>query len=754
MLKHYFSLLLLICLQAGFFASQGQGTIDDYKRADTIRKWYSDKTYFDQVRVNWIDSTHQFWYSVNTPEGIAYFMVNAEKAEKKPAFDHQKLAKKLAEVLDKKVDPFELPIRNLVFHLDESRLEFTSGRIKYQCDLKKYKITQLEELSTPRRDSRYWGADREELGSKPLLSPDSIWEAYIQDYNVWVKNRETNKSQQLSWEGSAGKYYSSYMYWSPDSKKLVANLYTPGHQREVHYIESSPDDQVQPKHSSLQYRKPGDRMPQLQPCLFIVDEARQYLLPDKLYRNQYSLYRFNWEENSEAFTFEFNQRGHQVYRVIEVAVKNPQPRVVIDEVCETFFHYSGKRYRFDLPDGREMIWASERDGWNHLYLYDRESGKVKNQITSGQWLVKQIHHVNEKGRYILFEAIGREPGDPYLAHLYRINFDGTGLTHLTPVEGNHSVRFSHDYKFFTDSWSMVDQAPIIALRRTLDGSSLMTLEQADISQLVDTGWKAPEVFSAKGRDGETAIWGIIIRPSNFDPNKTYPVIEYIYAGPHSSHVPKSFRPVSGMQSLGELGFIVVQCDGMGTSNRSKAFHDVCWKNLGDAGFPDRIAWIKAAASTYPYMDTNRVGIYGTSAGGQNSTGAVLFHPDFYDVAVSSCGCHDNRMDKIWWNEQWMGYPIGPHYGASSNVDNAHRLEGKLFLIVGEMDNNVDPSSTMQVVNALIKAEKDFDLLVVPGMGHSGGGKFGERKRRDFFVKHLLGTDPPDWNKIMAESKGE
>lgn len=256
----------------------------------------------------------------------------------------------------------------------------------------------------------------------------------------------------------------------------------------------------------------------------------------------------------------------------------------------------------------------------------------------------------------------------------------------------------------------------------------------------------PEVFTAKGRDGKTDIWGMIIRPSNFDPSKKYPVIEYIYAGPHDSFVPKNFANDSrgSLHELAELGFIVVQCDGMGTSNRSKAFHDVAWKNLKDGGFPDRIEFIKAAAKKYSYMDTERVGIFGNSAGGQSSLGALLFHPEFYKVAVSSSGCHDNRMDKMWWNEQWMGYPIGPEYAASSNVDNAHKLEGKLLLILGELDDNVDPASTMQVINKLVKANKNFDFLFVPGMGHSLGGDYGERKRRDFFVKHLIGVDPPEW----------
>jgi dipeptidyl aminopeptidase/acylaminoacyl peptidase len=252
------------------------------------------------------------------------------------------------------------------------------------------------------------------------------------------------------------------------------------------------------------------------------------------------------------------------------------------------------------------------------------------------------------------------------------------------------------------------------------------------------------VHVAKARDGKTDIWGIVIRPQNFDPNKKYPVIEYIYAGPHGSFTPKTFTTYRNMMALAELGFIVVQCDGMGTAHRSRAFHDVCWKNIADAGFPDRILWMKSLAAKYSYFDITRVGIYGTSAGGQSSTGALLFHPEFYKVAVSSCGCHDNRLDKYSWNEQWMG-AMGPHYEKQSNVTNAYKLQGKLLLIVGEMDTNVPFESTMRVVDALIRARKDFDLIVVPGMGHSDGGQYGERRRWDYFVRHLHGVEPPNRN---------
>jgi dipeptidyl aminopeptidase/acylaminoacyl peptidase len=371
---------------------------------------------------------------------------------------------------------------------------------------------------------------------------------------------------------------------------------------------------------------------------------------------------------------------------------------------------------------------------------------VKNQITKGEWVVRGVDTVDVASRRIWFRASGTNPDqDPYFIHQYSIDFDGKGLVAYTEENGSHEVTLSPDLAFYVDRWSRVDKPPIAVLRRTSDHSVVMELERADDSALLATGWRYPEVFVAKGRDGVTDIWGIITVPTDFDPSKRYPVIESIYAGPHSSFVPKTFSTNASRQSLAELGFVVVQIDGMGTSNRSKAFHDVAWKNIKDAGFPDRILWHRAVAARHPWYDISNVGIFGTSAGGQNAMGALLFHPDFYKVAVSAAGCHDNRMDKIWWNELWMSWPLGPQYAASSNVDNAHLLEGRLLLIVPELDTNVDPSSTLQVVNALIEADKDFDFAMVPGADHGIGGVWGTRKRNDFFVKHILGVDPPDWN---------
>ncbi len=323
-----------------------------------------------------------------------------------------------------------------------------------------------------------------------------------------------------------------------------------------------------------------------------------------------------------------------------------------------------------------------------------------------------------------------------------MTLDTSGTTRLTEADGTHSIDFSPDRKFYLDTWSRVDQPQVVELRRTEDGKLVTELARADDSELLKTGWSRPERFTAKGRDGKTDIYGIIVRPTNFDPAKKYPVVESIYAGPHDHFVQKAYAPWMGINRMAELGFIVVSIDGMGTNWRSKAFHDVCWKNLADAGFPDRIPWIKAAAEERPWMDLSRVGIYGGSAGGQNTLAGLLFHGDFYKVGVSDCGCHDNRMDKIWWNEAWMGWPVDESYDRNSNVTNADKLTGKLLLLVGEIDTNVDPASTAQVVNALQKADKDFEYLPIMNSNHGAAETpYGNYRRAEFLVRNLLDSPP-------------
>jgi hypothetical protein len=695
----------------GAESAASQVTRADYERADTILKC-SDRVYSPAIHPEWIDSSHYFWYKNHEKEGDFYYLVNAESGKKQRAADKKGLAAFFSKKQKK---------------LAESLLK--------------------EEEKRPDR----WR--RREEAPVPVVSPDKKWEAYVKDNNLYLSpvrdEKEKDKPKEeiaLTMDGTANLRYDGWsIIWSPDSRKLATVKVRDVQERRIPLIESSPSSQKQPILQWRNYVKPGDVLPVYLPVLFDVEARKQMALNVTPYENQFYLNLTGWREDSRAFTFEFNQRGHQRYVIGEVSAADGSIRHLVDEQTKTFIYYYNN-YRYDLDDGKELLWISERDGWRHLYLIDGTSGQVKQQVTKGEWVVRQVDYVDETNRVVYFTASGFNKGeDPYNLHYCRINLDGTGFTDMTPENGNHRVTFSADRSYFTDVYSRPDLPPVSQLKRTSDASVVAGLQRCDVSALQAESWQMPEVFCAKGRDGQTDIWGNIYRPMHFDASKSYPVVEFIYAGPHDSHVDKDFKPAHHLVSkLVELGFIVVSIDGMGTSNRSKAFHDVCWKNLKDAGFPDRIAWMKAAGAKYKYMDLNRVGIYGWSAGGQNAMAALLFHNDFYKVAVALCGCHDNRMDKIWWNEQWMGYPIDASYSTSSNVDNAYRLKGKLLLINGELDDNVDPASTLQVVSALMKANKNFEQLYLPGKTHSLGGPFEMHKMHDFFVKNLLGQEPPEW----------
>ena len=748
-----------------------QGTIADYQRAMGLRSRYDGLALNVVDERQWIKNTDRFWYRRSVKGGHEFIVVDAEARTKQPAFDHARMADAVSSATGGKYTAVTLPFSTFTFVEDDHAIEFAitptpgsapqPGRARgtWDCSLESYTCRQAAPTG---RGGRGGGgglagpvrAPFDVNGAEPKKSPDGKLEAYVNNYNIAVREPGAQSQTWLTTDGSEGNYYDpDSIAWSPDSTRIAAYKVRPGFRRYVHYVESSPEDQLQPTDSVMQYAKPGDVLDVERPVIVDVSTKAVRVVDNALFPNAYDMTRLVWRKSSAALTFEYNQRGHQVYRIIEIDAATARPRALVSEETPTFFCYSGKKYRRDIDDGREIIWMSERDGWNHLYLYDGATGTVKNQITKGDWPVRGVVDVDEKNRQIIFSANGMDAGkDPYFVNLFRVSFDGSGLKRLTSADANHNASFSPDSKYFVDTYSRVDMAPVADLRRGDDGSLVMELEHADITALTQAGWKPPEVFSAKGRDGKTDIWGVIYRPTNFEASKKYPVLENIYAGPQGSFVPKSFSEFNPMQATAELGFIVVQIDGMGTSNRSKAFHDVAWKNLKDAGFPDRILWHKAVAAKYPSYDITRVGIYGTSAGGQNSLGALLFHPEFYKVAVSAAGCHDNRMDKIWWNEQWMGWPIGPEYAESSNVDNAYRLEGEVLLVVGEMDHNVDPSSTMQVVNQLIKHNKNFELLVVPGMDHGSGGAYGDHKRYDFFVRHLLDANPPSWTALEKAQK--
>jgi len=723
--------------------------------------------YKTQIQPHWLENG-RFWYRNDLRGGNREFvLVDANKGERRPAFDHDRLAAALSKATGKQYRGDRLPFDSIEFPA-AATVRFRVSGESWQCDLNSYECKKAGTSATLSKPAPPASPEPEPPGlldPEPVpdteeftalqrprrqpdrsgRSPDGKWTAWIKDANVFVRSQD-GQERQLSRDGKAGLEY-GMLTWSPDSRALVAFRIEPGERKEVYLIESSPRGGGRARLITRPYALPGDRFTAYELNLFDPATGKQ-IRPD-LERVDFGRPELRWKKDGRTFLYQKVDRGHQRLRLIEVDSQTGKFRNLIDEKSKTFIwtahtERAGIGWRY-LEKSDEILYASEQDGWRHLYLIDGRTGKSQ-QITRGEWVVRALDRVDEDKRQLWFRASGRNAGqDPYLLHYYRINFDGSGLVALTEGHGNHRLQYSPDGKYAIDTYDRVDLPPVHELRRVSDGKKICDLEKADITELKASGWEAPEVFVAKGRDGKTDIWGILARPRRFDPRKKYPVIEYIYAGPHGSHVPKSFSPFNRFAALNDLGFVVVQIDGMGTANRSKAFHDVCWKNLKDAGFPDRIRWHQALAKKYPWYDISRVGIYGTSAGGQNAMGALLFHGDFYKAAVAACGCHDNRMDKASWNEQWMGYPVGPHYAECSNVDNAHRLRGKLLLIVGELDDNVPPESTYRVVDALIKANKDFDLLVLPGQRHTSGGAYGAWRLQDFFVRHLHGIEPPNRN---------
>ncbi len=732
----------------------------DFQRSLQLREQWQGLTRDVTWPAQW-RSDGRFHYRKTVAGGFAFVVVDPQTLAREPAFDHAALAAALAAAGAGQFDALQLPFESFQWLAEGPAIRFRFQETPWQCTL----APMACERATPRGRPRGFGVVRDleaVVDEVVRRSPDGRFEARVADHQLEVIRIADGETVLRSEDGGPAQFYDAEsIQWSPDSRRLAVYRVQPGQARTVWRVESAPPDQVQPRLHRQLYPKPGDRVDIERPVLADVQSGRLQLIDNSLFDQPYQLSPLHWRADGRSVAFQYIRRGHQQVRLIEIAADTGTPRRVIDETSDTFVD-TWQLFRHELGEGGErQLWLSERDGWRHLYRFDREHDFEPVQLTRGEWPVREVLHVDEDNGRIWFTASGMDAGrDPYFRHLFHVGIDGGEPVRVSHADADHQAAVSADGRWVVTVHSRVDLAPVMQLHRA-DGEQVAVIERGDIERLLAAGWQPPQVFFAKGRDGSTDIRGLVVRPRDFDPARRYPVIENIYAGPHDAFVPTTFWPfgfhsggdkVIGMQAQADLGFIVVQIDGMGTAHRGKAFHDVAWQNLADSGFPDRIAWHRALAAREPAYDLSRVGIYGASAGGQSALNALLFHPDFYHVAVAYNGCYDNRMDKISWNEQWLGWPVGEAYLAASGVEHAHRLRGELLLIVGEQDANVDPASTMQVVNALIGAGKDFDLLHIPGGDHAVGRSSGpidyvQRRQFDFFVRHLLGAPTPRWNRV-------
>jgi dipeptidyl aminopeptidase/acylaminoacyl peptidase len=544
--------------------------------------------------------------------------------------------------------------------------------------------------------------------------------------------------------------------WSPDSKRFVSYRLDQRGVGLLHLVQMVPQDSsFRTKAWAFPYGQPGDSAI-ARASLIVFDPARGTSVPVQLpatnviFSDPISWNEVSWSRDGSKLFVMQTERGGRAFNLYEVDPATGASRRLAEERGRTMVEPAlmiGQRDFRPLANG-EVIWFSQRDGWANLYLLGRD-GQVIRRLTDGPWVVRRLVHVDEAARKIWFLASGREPGrDPYLRHFYSMSLDGTGLALLTPEDGDHEVEFSPSKKWFVDRVTRWDMAPVTRMR-SADGKTSFVVEQADISRLVAAGWKPPERLKLLAADGTTEVYANLYRPSRFDPSRKYPVIEEVYPGPQMNQAQVFFQAGGNSQALAELGFVVIQIDGRGTPFRSKAFHDYSYGRLETGGgLEDHVAVLRHLGAMWPWFDTTRVGVFGHSGGGFASTRAILMYPDVYKVAVSSAGNHDQRGYLPVWGETYQGMPEGKNYEAQANQLLAGNLKGKLLLMTGDLDDNVHPMLTYWVADALIKANKDFDFMVLPNTNHgSAASLYFQRRRWDYFVRHLLGVDPPKEFKI-------
>ncbi len=760
----------------------------DYQRAEQFLTWNTTKLITGDVAVpNWLPDGSRFWYRVTTASGADFVMVDPARNQRRLVFDNARLAAAMSLANDTAYDPVKLPFTTFDFAEGERYVEFTASAKLFRCELSNYQCTVGDTLAS---DIPY------------VVSPDSLWEAFVHEHNVFIRPHGGGDSTQLTTDGvefwSYGVGYARpnqrkrglpqrpQIVWSPDSRKMAVYRVDERGVEHMHYISSTSQ---RPEHYSQPYALPGDSIVPL-PGLHIIHVSTDAATMDRSgpdnrsvgelqvqasrnvkvevspRPNQLSLGGSStdslWARGSDKLYVTYVTRASKSVHLAEVDATTGESRVLAEDSSKTWVELSVESYggvNWHVVEGTgDVIWFSQRDGWAHLYRYDR-SGNVTNQVTSGAWTIGTIQHVDESAGRIYFTGRGHEEGrDLYYSHLYAVNFDGSGMQLLTPEDANHLIYSAPGGNYFVDTYSRFDQPPITVLRGT-DGRVIRQLEEADISRLLETGWRYPVPFRVKARDGVTDLYGMMYKPSNFDSTKTYPIIDHIYPGPQIITVPKDFFPTNApgltyatfgqVQALAELGFIVVNIDHMGGPMRSKAFHDNYYGFFGDNGIPDHITAIKQLAARHDFIDLDRVGIYGHSGGGFASTDAILRYPDFFKVAVSTSGNHDNRSYNIYWAEKYQGEMDRDtvrgtdNFETSANQTMAENLKGRLFLMHGDMDDNVHPAMTLQVANALIKANKSFDMLILPDMDHGvTQDPYVIRRSWDYWVEHLLGVDPP------------
>ena len=748
--------------------SLAQGSLADYQRAEKFLPGNMRHLVFPaDVFPTWIGKTDRFWYQSLGPKGSEFIVVDAVKNTSEPAFDQQKLAESLSRASHHECKAMDLPFDTFDFVEDNKAIRFDVDSTQWTCQLSDYacKPSRMPGAAEAGGEGAPAAASSEEFENK---SPNGRWAAFVNDDNLFVRDTSTGTVVQLTRDGVPGNDYATPLpdlrllvaqgasrgedvrerpevFWSPDSSKLVTFRIDSRNAGRFTSLQFVPPGQLRPKAYDYVYPLPGEVLPRAEVMVFdVLSGSRVDVKTDPLeIPFQGGPGYFEWFPDGKSFYYEHGTRGNKETELRVVNAETGEQKVLISEQDGLYID-PGEHFFRIVPDGGGILWSSERDGWNHLYYYN-DKGQLQNQVTKGPWVVRSIEYVDAKARQVYFLANGREKGeDPYETHVYRANFDGTGLELLSPGDANHTADFSPDGQYFVDNYSRPDLPGESVLQRSKDGSVVRELEKADVSALEATGWKAAEPFEGKATDGKTDLYGIIVRPTNFNSSQEYPIVEQVYTGPQGFFVPKTFSSSLRLQSMAELGFVVVMVDGRGTTGRSRAFHEFSYHNLGGS-FQDHVTMIKEMAAKYPYMDITRVGIYGTSAGGYGSAHAILQFPDFYKVCVSTSGDHDARLDKAWWNEQYQGYPVGEDYVEQSNDTMAGRLEGHLLLIHGDIDDNVNPVETMRFVDALMTANKPFDMLYVPNMYHGDSGPhalYVTRRRWDYFVQYLLGVTPP------------